>query len=61
MFKRMYCHKNLEASPEEAIDQMDPEKMDWAITQCEQTLEKRKNNETLHSETLYSDTTKNGN
>ena len=53
MFKRMYCHKNLEASPEEAIDQMNPEKMDWAITQCESTIEKRKNDGTegSHSQT----------
>jgi len=56
MFKRMYCHTNLQASPEEAIEQMNPEKMDWAITQVEQTLEKHKNNKTLHP-----DTTENGN
>ena len=40
LFKRMYCHKNLDASIEEAVDQMDESKMDHAITQCERTVEK---------------------
>ena len=40
LFKRMYCHKNLEATIEEAVDQMDESKIDWAITQCEKTVEK---------------------
>lgn len=30
MFKRMYCHKNLELSVDEAVDQMEDDKIDWA-------------------------------
>ena len=41
MFKRMYCHKNLELSINEAVDQMKDDKIDWAITQTERTVEKR--------------------
>jgi len=39
-FKRMYSHKNLNLSIEEAVDKMDPNKIDWAYTQIEKTLEK---------------------
>ncbi len=42
LFKRMYNHKNLEASIDEAVDQMEPEKMDWAVTQVEETIKKFK-------------------
>lgn len=42
MFKRMYSHNNLELPINEVVDKMDPEKMDWAITQCEKTLLKNK-------------------
>lgn len=38
LFKRMYCHHNLEATIKEAVDQMDPMKIDWAITQTEATI-----------------------
>jgi hypothetical protein len=40
MFKRMYCHENLNASIDEAVDQMDESKMDHAISQCERTVAK---------------------
>ena len=40
MFKRMYCHKNLEATIEEAVDQMDEEKVENAMNQVERTLSK---------------------
>lgn len=40
MFKRMYCHKNLDATIEEAVEQMDETKIDHAITQCERTVAK---------------------
>lgn len=43
MFKRMYCHNNLTLSINEAVDQMDESKIDWAITQCERTIDKNKN------------------
>lgn len=45
MFKRMYCHKKLELSINEAVDQMNVDKIDWAITQCEKTIQKNINNQ----------------
>lgn len=43
MFKRMYCHKNLELPINDAVDQMDDNKVDWAFTQTERTIEKNRN------------------
>lgn len=40
MFKRMYSHKNLDATIDECVDLMDDSKIDWAITQCERTIKK---------------------
>lgn len=40
MFKRMYSHKNLEISINDAVDKMDSSKIDFAITQVERTIEK---------------------
>ena len=40
MFKRMYS-KDQSLSIEETVEKMDPKRMDWAITQCEQTLLKK--------------------
>lgn len=40
MFKRMYSHKNLELPIDEVVDNMEDDKIDWAITQCERTVEK---------------------
>ena len=40
IFKRMYCHKNLELPINEAVDQMEDIKIDWAITQVERTINK---------------------
>lgn len=45
MFKRMYCHKNLDATIEEAVDQMDAAKIDFAVTQTERTV--KSNNDKL--------------
>lgn len=42
MFKRMYSHNNLELSINEAVDQMDDDKIDHAMTQVERTIEKNK-------------------
>jgi hypothetical protein len=42
MFKRMYCHKNLDLPINEAVDQIAEDKIDWAITQCESTVLKNK-------------------
>lgn len=42
MFKRMYSYKNLECPINEVVDNMIPDKIDWAISQCERTVEKNK-------------------
>lgn len=42
MFKRMYCHKNLELPINEAVDQMADDKIDLAMTQVERTVEKNR-------------------
>jgi len=42
MFKRMYCHKNLELPINKAVDQMADDKIDWAMTQVERTVEKNR-------------------
>lgn len=47
MFKRMYCHKNLDATIDEAVDQMDESKIDWATTQCERTVANNKTQKTI--------------
>lgn len=39
MFKRMYSHKNMEATIDEAVDNMDVDRIDWAISQCERTVQ----------------------
>lgn len=46
MFNRMYSHKNLEASIDEAVDGMDEDKISHAITQCERTVEKNLSTQT---------------
>lgn len=38
LFKRMYSHKNLDCPINEAVDNMDPTKIDCAISQCERTV-----------------------
>lgn len=38
-FKKMYYPSNLEASVDETIEQMDSDKLDWAYSQCERTIE----------------------
>lgn len=40
LFKRMYSHTNLERTIDEAVDNLDPTKIDWAISQCERTVSK---------------------
>ena len=40
-FKRMYSHKNLEASINHVVEHMDSSKLDWALTQIENTLKKK--------------------
>ena len=40
MFKRMYSNGNLDLTIDQAVDEMDPDKIDHAITQAERTIEK---------------------
>lgn len=47
MFKKMYCHKNLGLSINDAVDQMDDDKIDFAITQAERTVEKNITNKII--------------
>ena len=42
IFKRMYCDKNLDYSINDAVDQMDDDKIDWGLTQVERTVEKNR-------------------
>lgn len=42
MFKRMYSHTNMDANINEAVDNMQENKIDWAISQVERTVEKNK-------------------
>lgn len=43
LFKRMYSHNNLECTIDEAVDNIDSSKIDWAISQCERTVLKNQN------------------
>lgn len=40
MFKKMYCYSHLEYSIEQAVNVMNPDAIDHAFTQIENTLEK---------------------
>lgn len=42
LFKRMYCPKNLELPINDVVDQMEDDKIDWAMTQVEKTVEKNR-------------------
>jgi len=41
MFKRMYSHKNLDLPINEVVDNMPDDKIDWAMQQCQNTLNKK--------------------
>lgn len=45
LFKRMYCHNNLDISMNDAVEQMEDSKIDHAFTQVERTLEKVNNSD----------------
>lgn len=47
MFARMYSHKNLFLSVDEMVDEMPADRLDWAITQVDNTV---KGNEKLLEE-----------
>lgn len=40
MFKRMYSHKNLEADIDEVVNKMPSNKLDWALSQVENSINK---------------------
>lgn len=40
VFNRMYSSDNLGATIDDVVDNIDPHKIDWAISQCENTLKK---------------------
>lgn len=40
LFKRMYCHKDLSLPIDEVVDKIPIEKLDWALTQCQNTINK---------------------
>ena len=42
MFKRMYSHKDLSRPIDTVVDMMEDDKLDWAVSQCERTVEKNK-------------------
>jgi hypothetical protein len=41
IFKRMYSPDNLELSIDDVVDNLPENKLDWAMTQCERTVEKK--------------------
>lgn len=40
IFKRMYSHENSRLSINEVVDNMQKEKLDWALTQVQNSLKK---------------------
>jgi len=40
LFKKMYSHGNLDLPINDVVDQMDDDKIDWAMSQVERTVEK---------------------
>lgn len=38
LFKRMYSHNNLDLDIEKVVDNMPDEKLDWALSQVENSL-----------------------
>lgn len=45
LFKRMYAHANLELSIDEVVDQVEDDRLDWAMEQVQRTLDKHKRTE----------------
>ena len=44
LFKRMYAHNKLESPINEVVDNMESEKLDWAMKQVQRTLQKKQTN-----------------
>ncbi|MCK4446014.1 MAG: hypothetical protein KAW56_02925 [Candidatus Marinimicrobia bacterium] len=43
IFKRMYSHENLKLPIDKVVDNMPKEKLDWALTQVQNSLNKIQN------------------
>ena len=43
LFKRMYSHDDLDMPINEVVDNMESEKLDWAMDQVKRTLDKKIN------------------
>ena len=41
LFKRMYAHGNLDMSIDEVVNNMDTDRLDWAMDQVKRTLDKK--------------------
>ena len=41
LFKRMYAHGNLDMPLSKIVNNMEPEKLDWAMDQVKRTLDKK--------------------
>jgi hypothetical protein len=39
LFRQMYSHKDMERPIDDVVDAMPDDKLDWAIQQCERTVE----------------------
>jgi len=42
VFKKMYSNNNNQLPINEVVDKMNSDKIDWAISQCERTVEKNR-------------------
>jgi len=52
IFKRMYSYNNLTLPIDEVVDNMPDEKLDWALTQVQNTLKNQIKLHSLHLEHL---------
>lgn len=42
IFKRMYSHNDLDAEIDDIVDRIPNDKLDWALSQVERTIEKNR-------------------
>lgn len=47
-FKRIYSHENLNLNIENVVEKIPDEKLDWAMTQVENTIKLNKDNYAVH-------------
>lgn len=41
LFKKMYSHKNLNMPIEDVVDNLEAEKLDWAMQQVQRTIDEK--------------------